>query len=93
MNAEALQLAYLVINGPAPDLIIKIASTLLVHELYPRLKRLGIPIENSPISPFQVRVAAYCKHLKVWDTREIRRRFDEAFERMVISKNPYPSDS
>ena len=57
-----------------------IGARLIIHELMPRLKRANIEIQNSPISPEKVLLAATAKWCGAWDTHHIRQKFDEAFK-------------
>ncbi len=57
--------------------VARIAATLLINELFPRLKRRGIAIKDSPIPPIEIALAAYLKHAGVIDTAYIRRSMDE----------------
>lgn len=54
-------------------------ANLMVNELLPRLKRSGMPIEKSPVTPEDMAILAAAKCLGVWSTHEIRLRMGERF--------------
>lgn len=58
----------------------QIAAKLMINELLPRLKRSGLDITRSPVTPQQLAVAAAAKHSGAWSTHDIRMRMDAAFE-------------
>ena len=59
--------------------VASIAANLIINELTPRLKRSGIRIENSPVTPVDMRLLACLKYCDVLSTRDIRETLDEMF--------------
>ena len=54
----------------------RVAATLILEELVPRLKRRGLVIEDSPVSPDDVRWLALGKVRGLLTTAEIREMLD-----------------
>lgn len=52
---------------------------LMLHELEPRLKRAGLPWEQSPVEPWLLAEFAQFKAMGVLSTRDIRGYLDGAF--------------
>ena len=59
--------------------VVQIAANLIINELAPRLKRKGIKIEESPVSPLHIQAYACMKYCEIITTRDIREMLDEAF--------------
>ena len=55
----------------------QIAATLIINELMPRLNRKKIKIENSPITPAEIRTLACLKYGEAVTTKDIREHLDE----------------
>ena len=55
----------------------RIAATLLIEEVMPRLRKHQIPVDSSPITGALVAICAACKKEDLMTTRQIRQIFDE----------------
>jgi hypothetical protein len=54
-----------------------VMAILLLEELFPRLKKRGIPVKDSPITPEHMAQAGLLKYYGLVTTRDIRKRMDE----------------
>ena len=57
------------------------AANLIIHELLPRLKKSGLGVENSPVTPSEIAVLAMVKDAAIFSHHEIRQLLDKAFDR------------
>lgn len=55
----------------------KIAANLIINELLPRLKRKGLKIESSPVTPAHINLMARFKHAGFLSTHSIRILMDD----------------
>jgi Asp-tRNA(Asn)/Glu-tRNA(Gln) amidotransferase B subunit len=55
----------------------QIIANLIINELLPRLKRKGIKIQDSPITPKDLSALAKIKSLGIFTTHDIRLMLDE----------------
>ena len=58
---------------------VPVMAVLILEELLPRLKRSGIAIENSPITPWDIRCLGILKAKGIFTTHEIRQMMDGVF--------------
>ena len=59
--------------------VIKIAATLIINELAPRLKKKNINIKDSPVTPEDIAALACFKYCEVFSTKDIRNMLDKRF--------------
>ena len=57
----------------------RLAAKLMLNELMPRLKRHGIPIMRSPVTPERLGIGVLAVYCGAWDTHHFRMKLDEAF--------------
>ena len=56
------------------------AANLIIHELLPRLKKAGISVEDSPVTPHDMAVLAMVKDAGIFSHHEIRKLLDGVFD-------------
>ena len=61
------------------DTLERVTAKLLLHEYLPRLKRRGIALKDSPVSPERFALGVAAVYCGAWDTRHFRMKLDEAF--------------
>jgi Asp-tRNAAsn/Glu-tRNAGln amidotransferase B subunit (PET112 homolog) len=64
------------------------AANLMLNELFPRLKKAGIPIAQSPVLPLDIRALAILKSAGVFSTHEIRQLIRKRIEEGERLANP-----
>lgn len=53
---------------------------MIINELLPRLKKSGISVEDSPVTPHEMAVLALVKDAGIFSHHEIRKLLDSAFD-------------
>ena len=57
----------------------QLAAKLVLNELAPRLKKLGLNADKSPVTPETFGIGVLAVYCGAWDTHHFRIKLDEAF--------------